>query len=314
MPEPGQAAPDPAAEAIAWLVRQRDPRFDEWEAFTRWLEADPIHAERYGDLAALDAGVAEDLAAAPPAFETPGAAQVERRGVGILPRAVAAVAALVLVAVGIFLLRPGTAYELATPPGQTKRVQLADGTRVILRGDTRLRLDRAAPREIALQAGEAWFEVAHVPATPFRVRFDGGVAEDLGTRFTVRHLGEGSEVAVAEGAVAVRAGPERIDLTPGRRLRIENGRRRVEPIDVRAVGAWATTSLSYQDAALSVVAADLSRTLGVPVAVAPSLRGQRVTATIQIEADADRSMARLGPLLGIRVVRQGAGWVFAAPR
>lgn len=314
MPDPGQAAPDPAAEAIAWLVRQRDPRFDDWEAFTRWLEADPVHAERYGALAALDAGLAEDLAAAPPAFETTEAVELARRGSGILPRAVAAVAALVLVAVGIFLLRPDTSYELATAPGQTKRVQLADGTRVILRGDTRLRLDHAAPREIALEGGEAWFEVAHDPATPFRVRFDGGVAEDLGTRFTVRHLGEASEVAVAEGAVAVRAGSQRIDLAPGQRLRIEDGQRRVEPIDIRAVGGWATTSLSYQDAALSVVAADLSRTLGVAVAVVPQVRGQRVTATIQVEADADRSIARLGPLLGIRVVRQGDGWVFAAPQ
>jgi ferric-dicitrate binding protein FerR (iron transport regulator) len=55
-----------AAEAIDWLTRQRDPRFTDWEAFTAWLEADPANAARYDALAALDAGLAEDMAQDPP--------------------------------------------------------------------------------------------------------------------------------------------------------------------------------------------------------------------------------------------------------
>jgi transmembrane sensor len=298
-----------AAGAIDWLTRQRDPRFGEWEAFTAWLEADPANAARYDALAMLDAGLAEDLAQNPPVPESRPETARRRWAPGI-----AAAAAIVLLVLGVFLLRPDATYEIATAAGQTRRVQLADGSRAILAGATRLRLDRNAPREIRLEQGQALFEVAHDAAAPFRVRFEGGTVEDLGTRFTIRHQGAQTEVAVAEGAVAFSAGTDRVELQPGQRLSVRGGEAVLDRIAVEAVGAWAATRLTYQNAGLGSVAADLARELGVPVTVAPELRDERVTATIQLDADTRRSMARLGPLLGIRVERHGDGWMLAAPR
>jgi transmembrane sensor len=297
------------AEAIAWLTRQRDPRFDDWEAFTGWLEADPANAARYETLAALEAGLAADMAADPPLRapvpDNEGGPWAGR----LLPRSIAAAAAALLLVTGLFLWRADRTYEVASAPGL-----LSDGSRAILAGGTRLRLDHDAPREVGLEHGEALFDVAHDAAAPFRVRFAGGAVEDLGTRFTVRRDGAGTQVAVAEGAVAYRAGADRVVLRPGDRLSVRSGERVLGRIAVEAVGAWATTSLAYQNADLSKVAADLSRELGVPVMVASEVRGQRVTATIQLDADAPRSMARLGPLLGLSVDRHGDGWMLAAPR
>ena len=42
-------------EALAWVIRTRDPRFDDWEAFTIWLEGDPARAQAYDALMAQDA-------------------------------------------------------------------------------------------------------------------------------------------------------------------------------------------------------------------------------------------------------------------
>ena len=39
-------------EAIAWLIRQRDPSFDDWETFEAWLAADAARARAYAELAA----------------------------------------------------------------------------------------------------------------------------------------------------------------------------------------------------------------------------------------------------------------------
>lgn len=40
--------------ARLWAVRVGDPAFDDWDALTRWLEADPAH------LAAYEAAVADE--------------------------------------------------------------------------------------------------------------------------------------------------------------------------------------------------------------------------------------------------------------
>ena len=59
-----QADPTSAeARAIDWLIRQRDPSFDDWDGFADWLAEDPGHAAVYDALACLD----QDLDALPAA-------------------------------------------------------------------------------------------------------------------------------------------------------------------------------------------------------------------------------------------------------
>src|SRR5688572_9543978 len=78
--------------------------------------------------------------------------------------------------------------ELVTPNGQRATVTLGDGSRVVLNAGSRLRYAAAiarGSRDVYLD-GEAYFEVTHDAARPFRVHAHGSVAHDLGTRFTVR--------------------------------------------------------------------------------------------------------------------------------
>ena len=59
--DPSAAMGAAETAALDWLMRQRDPAFNEWEAFTDWLSTNPAHQEAYHELAALDA----DLQALP---------------------------------------------------------------------------------------------------------------------------------------------------------------------------------------------------------------------------------------------------------
>ncbi len=52
-------------EALGWVIRTRDPEFDDWDAFTIWLEGDPARATAYDALMAADADLADMVPAEP---------------------------------------------------------------------------------------------------------------------------------------------------------------------------------------------------------------------------------------------------------
>ncbi|AHE53267.1 FecR family protein [Sphingomonas sanxanigenens] len=313
---------DPAERAIDWLIRQRDPAFDDWMGFTTWLEADPEHARAYDRLAALDAGVTDDLRrdppslapSQPPASVPAGPRPAYRPGrVRRILTPLIGISAAAAALVAFVTTRPASTYEIATAAGEHRHIRLDDGSHIVLNGGARLRLDRDAPRTAQLVRGEALFDIVHDRDAPFRVTFAGGTVEDLGTRFTIALAPQRIEVAVAEGAVAYRAGGKStVMLRPGQRLIARNADAQVDRVAAGTIGAWATPLLRYRDARLSDVAADLSRALQVPVEADPALAEMRVTATIQLDLDVDRSMARLAPLLAVRVVHREGKWILEA--
>ena len=66
-------------QAASWAAATGDPAFEDWDAFTLWLEQDPRHAEAYDrTVAAVDEGVAI-LAAATPANDAEPAAPAAPR-------------------------------------------------------------------------------------------------------------------------------------------------------------------------------------------------------------------------------------------
>lgn len=304
------AQPSVAQAAIEWLTRQRDPVFDDWAALTAWLEADPAHAPEYQRLMALDAALADALARGAARGEAPHA-RAPAHPCGRFAAAMRLGAAAAVLLAAFLVLRPDSNYEVATAAGQRKHILLGDGSRVVLNGGTRVRFDREAPRSARLETGEALFDVVHDPRTRFRVTFDGGSVENLGTRFTVARTSDRTAVAVAEGAVAFSGAPGRAELRAGERLVVRAGTIARAPIDRTRVGSWATPRLTYDDAPLRILAGDLSRELGVPVEVAPAIVNRHVTVTIQLDLDVERSMARLGALLDMRVGRRGDGWLIS---
>ena len=100
------------------------------------------------------------------------------------------------------------AREVSTPRGQRATIHLSDGSVVTLAPASRLRESptfNAGARDVWLD-GEAYFDVAHDAAKPFRVHTSRAVAVDLGTKFLVRAYAESPDVrvVVAEGLVSLR--------------------------------------------------------------------------------------------------------------
>ena len=293
-------------QAIAWRIRLADGDAAAWESFVAWLEQSPEHARAY-DLVALgeqDAVQALDRPTPVPANDD--MPRIGRRWVGFG----AAAAAVLLAVVGAPMLRSGD-YLVETGPGEQRQIALEDGTRITLNGGTRIGLERSNPRIARLEAGEAQFAVVHDARTPFRVELADAVVQDVGTVFDVVRDKSGNRVEVAEGAVRYNPDRENVSLTAGQTLVDPAGDDpvRVGQRQASAIGGWTSGRLSYDQEPLDRVAAELSRTIGVAIAVAPELADRSFSGTIRIGRDRKRVVERVAALLDVSARRAGSGWI-----
>ena len=292
-----------------WAIRSADPAFEDWDALTDWLAADPVRADRYHHAAANLPDMTDLLrhAPAPVPAPTPALAPARRRRwwpAGVATAVAAAAAVLFVVGDPDPAAQP---YAVETAAGATRTVALADGSRIALAGGTRLILDHADTRLAALERGQALFTIRHDAQHPFRVRVGGEELIDTGTVFDVARAATGLRVAVAEGGVMVDPAGERLALGPGDRLEVKGARRVVSRVAVASVGAWERGQLSYLATPLGTVAAEVGQALGLRITVAPAVATRPFTGTVALDG-IRRDPASLGALVDVAMVRRGDGW------
>ncbi|HYW51237.1 MAG TPA: FecR domain-containing protein [Gemmatimonadaceae bacterium] len=178
------------------------------------------------------------------------------------------------------------ARSIEAPMGRTVTATLPDGTRLTLAGGSRVSFGTAygkPAREVQLE-GEAFFDVVHDDAHPFRVRARDAVAEDIGTRFSVRAWPElrAVDVAVEEGIVALgdsgdASGVRPTELRAGQRGRLVNGQVAVSA-DVGSVLAWTRNELVFDNQPLREVLPAIARRFVVELEADPVLGDRRLTA------------------------------------
>ena len=297
-------------EALTWVIRTRDPRFDDWEAFTAWLERDSAHSAAYDALMAADADL--DAIVPPEPVAMPVAANDAGPSRRPMLRWVGggAVAAALVAALSLGLSNRADIYTIATAPGETRVVALNDGTRIELNGDTRLRLDRNDTRFAALDAGEAAFTVRHDAANPFRVSVGDAVFEDAGTVFNIVHADHATRIGVSEGKVIYNPEAEAIALPAGRGLADDAQGLRVMDVAPAAVASWRTGRLIYANAPVAQMAQDMGRSLGIAVHYTPQAGAMHFTGTILLDKDPARFFSGAAPLMGLTAIRQkDGGWL-----
>jgi transmembrane sensor len=171
----------------------------------------------------------------------------------------------------------------ATTRGQRLRVNLVDGTQVVLAPESRLSVAEGFERgaRTAIIQGEAYFRVAHDASRPFRLRAGSGVVEVLGTEFTVRAYTEDStvRVVVVSGRVSFRASQAGTRRS-ARPVLLERGD--VAELDARDSVAvthagdpapyveWVSGRLDFDDAPLAEVARRLERWYDVRIVIGDS--------------------------------------------
>jgi len=214
----------------------------------------------------------------------------------------------------------GAVREIATSTGQRATIDLGDGTRVILGPRSRISTPERfgdGPRDVTLE-GEAYFEVHHDSANPFRVHAAGGVTEDIGTRFVVRaYAGEpGLRVVVAEGRVSVtRPGGAPVALGAGQLASIDAaGTASVRPVDTAAYVSFADGRLVFDGTPLSEVVAELGRWYDLDIRLAaPAFGDHHISASFTGLAE-DDVLGAVAAAAGLRYTRQDRTVTFSRAR
>lgn len=256
--------------ALHWLTRiNQQPRQAQGAAFKRWLLQDPAHRQAYAQARALwhlSEAPASRLAA-----EQQASLQLYLDAIGRPARQYPwrglAVAACLLLALGSvagwqpqFWLQDLRADY--TSGAQVRQVTLADRSQLTLDAGTAVTVDfDQGARRVRLLRGAAFFEVSHT-GEPFLVDAQGGEVRVLGTQFEVREQGEGAQVTVRSGRVAVTpaAGQVARELTANQRLGFAHGvAGELEAVDSDSRLAWRQGWLNYYQVPLGQVVEDIGR-------------------------------------------------------
>lgn len=254
--EDGEWTEADQAKFDAWLVESEGNKAAYWRLKHSWREADRIGA--------LGRGVADQVEPLP-------RYRKQRRWLA------SAIAASIVAVVGTTYLTLQTlaepkpmvaAAEYATAVGGRRTVAFPDGSRIQLNTASLVRASVTPERrEVWLDRGEAFFEVARDEDRPFVVHAGNRQITVLGTKFAVRRDGDKVTVTVLEGRVrvdeltdnrAVRSaviGGGDIALAQGQATLVTT---RSEERVTDAL-AWRSGMLRFNQASLSEVAMEFNR-------------------------------------------------------
>ncbi|MEO8136545.1 MAG: FecR domain-containing protein [Betaproteobacteria bacterium] len=273
--------------ACDWFVQLREqPQSTEViSGWLEWLDADPRNQEDFGrarQIWQLTEHVQDD----------PARTGTARRR-WLLPMASAAALLGLTIGVAWWSIQPPGGATYATARGETRSVELPDGSHLELAGDSRLTVKMsAARRDIDLLKGEAYFQVAHDTARPFVVQAGTLHVTAVGTAFNVRTAVDRVSVAVEEGVVVVdpRAdavagevpssgeggdstgannNTQRISVRRGQEVTVAltESRVHVVPIEPRSVASWRAGRLHFAREPLSAVLESVRAASGVDIRV-----------------------------------------------
>jgi ferric-dicitrate binding protein FerR (iron transport regulator) len=173
---------------------------------------------------------------------------------------------------------------LETPKGGQYQLTLSDGTKVWLNAASSLRFASAftGHERMVELTGEAYFEVTHNPAQPFKVKVGGLVLEDLGTAFNVNsYADEGSvTTTLLEGSVKVTSGVESKTLRPGQQAVAQGEKILVGKADTQAATSWKEGLFVFHNTPIPSVLRDLERWYNIDI-VNKESNTRHLNATLQ---------------------------------
>lgn len=139
---------------------------------------------------------------------------------------------------------------LTVPKGSTFKIELADGSKVMMNSESELQFPvsfKGEKREVKL-VGEAYFEVTKNKEQPFVIDVGTSQIEVLGTSFNVNATDRDTKTTLVEGSVKLSAdkGMSTI-LVPGELGQIKEQIITKERVDLRKVLAWKNNEFYFHD-------------------------------------------------------------------
>jgi transmembrane sensor len=159
---------------------------------------------------------------------------------------------------------------ITTPRGGQYHLIMADGTNVWLNAASSIKYPVAFAvkyRQVEI-TGEAYFEVAHNPAWPFKVTGGGQTIAVLGTRFDVSTYPENETVrtTLLEGSVKINAGLNNAMIKPGQQAILRKNAFQIMPVDTDEAIAWKEGMFKFNNTPLEMIMQQVSRWYDVDIA------------------------------------------------
>lgn len=324
-----------SSEAQDWVLRLMDAPQDDaiGAACAAWREADPVHDDAFWQAWKVWVGAGQTDVARSSGW------RAEAEALRVRPSLVArfftgrskgwkiamptGLAASLAAAVLLWSSASAPALEVATRVAETRVVALSDGSKVTVGGkSTLLAFTDPKARRVKLEAGQAFFEVAHDPAHPFVVVAGDAEITVRGTKFDVRRIGEDVQVNVLEGRVEVRrrgvltfltAGSPDAVLTAGQasELRPAVGAFAAAAPAATGAGEWRSGRLFYDDAPLADILADARRYSNQRIILASGAENLSLTVSYRA-GDIDGLIDSIEAALPVRIEKRNDGVVVIA--
>ncbi|PWS30151.1 FecR family protein [Pedobacter paludis] len=155
--------------------------------------------------------------------------------------------------------------KLIIPRGAEYKLALADGTTVMINSASVLRfpvnINATDTRNVYLEKGEAYFQVAKNPNKPFVVHANGMDVKVLGTTFNVNTYTKTTRTTLVEGKVEAKSANNQIAILAPNQQAIFNQQTNSltkTDVDVLPYVAWANGKIVFEEATLDEVMDQLS--------------------------------------------------------
>jgi ferric-dicitrate binding protein FerR (iron transport regulator) len=263
---------------------------DEAAAVATWRQASPENERRYRELEALLRGAASDFSARPVGSPPPvsevvnrAAARASRRPFALPSvaspkrpfRPSLAAAAVLIVSASLYLgLRGSRAAPIAlgvdqvvTNASESATVELLDGTVVRLAPKSRLEVVPVAGERVVALEGRAYFAVAKMKGSLFRIRTQAGEVTVTGTRFDLEAQSRNLRLIVVEGRVVLALRQNQTAVTAGQMARVVAGTQApvVRVAEVGPLVDWVGPFMAFQSTPLAEAAREIEKRFNVRV-------------------------------------------------
>jgi len=175
---------------------------------------------------------------------------------------------------------------IATNFGETKNINLPDGSIVILNANSQISFGADWKnedfRELNLK-GEAFFEITKNEQKPFLVKTKKGTIRVLGTKVNTLQRGDLLDVTLAEGKVRVELpNQSKINLNPNERVQISGKTIDHEKVDPENVTAWRKNKMKFKNASISSIIERLKNDFGWEIEVKnDALLKRKINASVE---------------------------------
>ncbi|POY38601.1 hypothetical protein C3K47_04185 [Solitalea longa] len=156
---------------------------------------------------------------------------------------------------------------LVVPRGTDYKLVLEDGTEVWVNAETQIKyqvnMSKFNTREVYLESGEAYFQVAKNPDKPFIVHKGDMNVQVLGTSFNVNAYSNKFQTTLVEGKVKVNfaGAKQKLVLIPGQQANFERstGNFEKQDVDVYPFVAWKEGVVVFQTMEMSELMEQIGR-------------------------------------------------------